>query len=122
MGMERIMDITEQKIGDIVVLRLDGRLDGATSRALAAQAIRSLGEGGRALLLDLERLTYLTSEGFRALLHARKAATATRSKLALCGLNGFALELFGISGLKEQFAAYPTRQDALAALAGESAQ
>ena len=122
MGMERKMDITEQKIGDIVVLRLDGRLDGAASQALTAQAIRSLDQGGRALLLDLEPLTYLTSEGFRALLHTRKAATETQANLVLCGLNGFALELFGISGLQEQFAAYPTRQDALAALASEGVQ
>lgn len=117
MGMERRMDIIEQKMGDITVLQLNGRLDGTTSQAVTAQAVRSLEGGARTLLLDLGRLGYLTSEGFRTLLHARKAAKVRQSQLALCGLNGFALELFGISGLQEYFTTYPTQQEALAALA-----
>jgi anti-anti-sigma factor len=110
------MDITEQKMGDVTILQLNGRLDGATSHAVAAQAVRSLESGTGALLLDLGRLGYLTSEGFRTLLNARNAAKASDTKLALCGLNGFALELFGISGLQEYFTTYPTQQEALAAL------
>ena len=116
MGMERRMEIIEQKMGDITILQLSGRLDGATSQAVTAQAVRSLEGGARALLLDLERLGYLTSEGFRTLLNARKAAKVRHTELALCGLNGFALELFGISGLQEYFTTYPTQREALAAL------
>jgi len=110
------MDIIEQKMGDIVVLQLAGRLDGVTCQALTIQADRSLDAGARTLLLDLGRLAYLTSEGFRTLLRARQSAIASKARLALCGLNGFALELFGISGLQAQFTTYPTRQAALAAL------
>jgi anti-sigma B factor antagonist len=115
------MDIIEQQMGDVVVLQLDGRLDGAACEALTARTVHSLEGGARALLLDLARLAYLTSEGFRTLLRARTIATDSKSKLALCGLNGFALELFAISGLQDYFTTYPTRQDALAALGTKGA-
>ncbi len=110
------MDIIEQRMGDVVVLQLHGRLDSLACRALSARAVRLLEEGARALLLDMGRLAYLTSAGFRTLLHTRRQATKARTELALCGLNGFALELFGISGLQERFTTYPSQQDALAAL------
>ena len=109
------MDIIEQKQGNVVVLHLNGRLDGVGCQAFLAQAVRALEGGARTLLLDLGRLVYLTSEGFRTLLQARKQADAIQTDLAICGLNGFALELFAISGLGEYFTTYPSQELALAA-------
>lgn len=54
------------------VLHLNGRLDGMGAPLLESAIDTYLGDGGRHLVLDLSRLSYISSIGLRVLLMAGK--------------------------------------------------
>jgi hypothetical protein len=49
-------------------------------------------------VLDLSRLEYISSAGFRVLLLAAKLADETGSRLVLCGVSGKVRQLFDLGG------------------------
>ena len=63
---------SEEKKPGTVVIKLVGRLDTTTSEACDTK-LRALIKGGaRSLLLDMEKLEYISSMGLRVILSARK--------------------------------------------------
>jgi anti-sigma B factor antagonist len=118
--MEIRMDIIEHQLGGVAMLHLSGPLDSRGCQALAVKAVLALDDGPYALLLDVDSLGYLTSEGFRTLLYVRQQAAERQVKLALCGLAGSALEVFKISGLMGCFTLYADSETALAAFQSDS--
>ena len=110
------MDIIESRNGQAGILTLSGRLDTTSAPALAPRAI-ALYEGGvRAILIDFQRIEFLTSAGFRALIAIRRHAEQTSIDLALCGLNEVVHDLFEASGLLGSFHIYRDPASALAAV------
>ena len=64
------MEITcTQKQGrvPVTILQLDGKLDGSNYMQLVEEAKRNYGDGVRDLLIDLSRLSYLSSAGIAAI-------------------------------------------------------
>ena len=110
------MDIIESHDGQTGILTLSGRLDTSGAPALSPRAIALCDTGIRALLIDLERVEYLTSAGFRALIAIRRHTTQASIGLALCGLNDVVLDLFEASGLLGSFLIYSDSPSALAAI------
>jgi anti-anti-sigma regulatory factor len=51
----------------VTVLHLDGQLDGTTFQTLIEEARKSYESGAREFLIDLEKLTYMSSAGMVAL-------------------------------------------------------
>ena len=66
------MQITENKRGAVTVLELDGRLDTVTSADLNKKIMSLLSNGEKYFVLDLARLTYVSSAGLRVLLMGAK--------------------------------------------------
>lgn len=111
------MDIIESHNDQTGVLALAGRLDTSGAPALAPRAITLCDTGIRALLIDLQRVEYLTSAGFRALIAIRRHTEQASIAMALCGLNDVVHDLFEVSGLLGSFRIYSDRASALAAVA-----
>lgn len=65
------MNITKTKNEAAVELAVEGRLDTTTAPALEAE-IKALGEDVNSLVLDFEKLEYISSAGLRVLLSAQK--------------------------------------------------
>lgn len=65
------MNITKTKNDAAVELAVEGRLDTTTAPALEAE-IKALGEDVNSLVLDFEKLEYISSAGLRVLLSAQK--------------------------------------------------
>ena len=64
------MDITStEKQGDVrvTILQLNGKLDGSNHMQLLDEVKKIHSKGGRNLLIDLSRLTYLSSAGIVAI-------------------------------------------------------
>jgi anti-anti-sigma regulatory factor len=64
------MEITStQKQGrvPVTILQLDGKLDGSNYMQLLEEAKRTYGTGARDLLIDLSRLSFLSSAGIAAI-------------------------------------------------------
>jgi anti-sigma B factor antagonist len=68
------LDIVEEKIGSVPVLRLLGSLDISTVDALRDRTIGLLDRGASAIALDLAQVTLVDSSGMGALLGGKKRA------------------------------------------------
>jgi anti-anti-sigma factor len=111
------MELREERIGATLVVSLRGRLDSATAPEAGARLVELVAPPPAGIVIDLERLEYLTSAGFRALLLARRRADQLGSPLALCGLSDTLRRLFEVGGFMEVFRIHADRAAALAAVA-----
>ena len=59
------MDLREEKVGGVSVVEVKGRLDGATAPVLGARLTVSMEAPEARIVLDLSRLQYISSAGFR---------------------------------------------------------
>lgn len=112
------MELREERIGATLVVGLRGRLDSATAPAAGTRLVELIAPPPTGVVIDLERLEYLTSAGFRALLLARRRADQVGSRLALCGLSDTLHRLFDVGGFTDVFRIHADRAAALADVGG----
>ena len=104
---------------ELQILRPHGRLDSASSPLLEREATSAIDEGARRLLIDFERLDYLSSAGLRAALAVAKRMNAAGGRLALCSLKPQVAEVFEISGVDAIIDVHPSAESATARLMGD---
>lgn len=109
------MDVNETREGKVLVLDLIGRLDAASSPEMETRLAAAVQETP-ALVLDLSGMEYVSSAGLRVLLKTAKEAKAGGVGLALAALRPTVTEVFQISGFFTILNAYPTREQAVAAV------
>ena len=98
------MDVSEERDGDVVIVRLAGRLDsGAASSAEERLSATLTGEPPR-LAIDMSGLVYISSAGLRVLLVLAKQVQQRKGKIALGGLAENVREVFAVSGFDTIFA------------------
>jgi len=111
--MLRMQDEAEDGVW---ICRLHGRLDGTTCASadahLAALAQKS---GAARVVLDLERVDFVSSAGLRVLLMAAKRAAATSSPLALAAPQAPVRQVLEDSGFLAVVAVHATRAEAVQA-------
>ncbi len=78
---------------------LEGRLDTITSPELEEELKASL-ENARTLVLDFEKLEYISSAGLRVLLSAQKTM-AKHGKMKLTHVNETVMEIFEVTGFAD---------------------
>ena len=78
---------------------LEGRLDTITSPELEEELKASL-ENAQALVLDFEKLEYISSAGLRVLLSAQKTM-AKRGEMKLTHVNETVMEIFEVTGFSD---------------------
>ncbi len=92
------MEITVKTANGVKVLAFEGRLDTQTSTDAQMQLTQLIEGGETKILLNLEKLDYISSAGLRVLLAAAKQLKTTDGELRLCNLNEVVKEVFVISG------------------------
>jgi anti-anti-sigma factor len=107
------MEILEVKQGALVILEIWGRLDASTSPDLERSFLSLLDRGERNVLIDFERLQYISSAGLRVLLLAAKRTAEAGGRLSLCAMGNDIREVFEIAGFTSIFQIHPTRLDAV---------
>jgi anti-anti-sigma factor len=110
------VELREDAIGDVTILEVQGRIDSGSAPALGERLTGMLGAPGRRLLLDLSRLEYISSAGFRVLLLAGKRAEGGGSRFALCGVTGKVRQLFDLGGFLDLFTISSSREEGIAAV------
>ena len=93
------MTINQEMNGSALTLALEGRLDTLTSPQLEEQLNASL-EGVSDLVLDLEKLDYMSSAGLRVLLAAQKRMNQQGS-MKVTHVNPIIMEIFEVTGFSE---------------------
>lgn len=95
------MEIKKEQNGSELVVSLGGRLDTVTSPELEA----SLGalDGVTKLVVDMEKLSYISSAGLRVLLNAQKIMTKNGGSMIVRNANEELKEIFEVTGFDEIF-------------------
>ena len=107
------MNISSDSVGDYVVVRLQGNLDTNTSSA-AQEALDELLNGGATrVLVNLEQVGFVSSNGLRVLLATAKRLGGPNSNLRVCCLNDTVNEVFEISGFSNILNVFGTEEEAL---------
>lgn len=92
------MKIEKRKNGNEITLMLEGRLDTTTAPQLETEINAEL-ESAEMMILDFEKLEYLSSAGLRVLLSAHKSFMKKGSgKLIICHVNEIINEVFEVTG------------------------
>ncbi len=110
------MDISRERDGEVVIVRLAGRLDSAAAAAAEEGLLVALGGVPPRLALDMTGLSYVSSAGLRVLLVVAKKVQQQHGKLALFGLNPNVREVFAVSGFDTIFSIAADSGAALAAV------
>ncbi len=91
-----MLNIDKSTDGSKLTVALEGRLDTNTSPDLETSLQESL-DGVTELVLDLEKLDYISSAGLRVLLAAHKMM-AKQGSMKVIHVNTTAMEIFEITG------------------------
>ena len=92
------MQISVKTTNEVKILEFEGRLDTQTSPDAQQQLTRLIEEGETKILVNLEKLDYISSAGLRVLLVVAKQLKTTDGELRICSLNEVVKEVFDISG------------------------
>ncbi|WP_342644017.1 STAS domain-containing protein [Rhodoligotrophos ferricapiens] len=111
------MEIDREQRDGIDVIAPVGRVDSNTARDLESALLPAF-DGGRKVIVDFSRLTYISSAGLRVLLLAAKQSKAKAADLALAGMTPQVREVFTISGFAKLFRIYPDASAAVSDLNG----
>lgn len=93
------MTINQELKDSVLTLALEGRLDTLTSPQLEEKLNASL-DGVSDLVLDLEKLDYMSSAGLRVLLAAQKRMNQQGS-MKVTHVNPIIMEIFEVTGFSE---------------------
>ena len=92
------MEITEERRGDILILRISGKLDASTSKKLEDKILALISPTQLKLIIELSQLDYISSAGLRVLILAAKRMDEARGKMILCSLRDTVKQIFDIAG------------------------
>ena len=110
------MDVVVEEKGEIIIVRVKGRLDAASSPQLE-QKINSIIDGGHfKILLDFSSVEYLSSAGMRLMLSVSKKLKSLEGKVVACSLNDEVMEVIKMAGFNQVIEFYPNEADSLAHL------
>jgi anti-anti-sigma factor len=112
------MEIQQEVRGGVSVVAPSGRVDSTTSVELERAIGGALEGGTRRLVVDFERVSYISSAGLRVLLVAAKRLGGGKGALALCAMNEAVRQVFDLAGFLPLFTTEVTRDGAVAKIAG----
>jgi len=98
------MEFAQEQSGDVVIVKLAGRLDSNTAQPAEERFMQVLASGTLHLAIDMSKLEYISSAGLRVLLVVAKKVQQAKGKVVLFGLVRNVREVFSISGFDRIFA------------------
>lgn len=109
------MNIKVKTVAGITVVELAGSIDGRTAPGIQAQ-ISPLAQPGSKIVLDMPRVTYMSSGGLRLLVALYRQVSRNDGTLVLAGLTERVRDTMSLTGFLPFFTTYETVEAALAAL------
>lgn len=90
------MNITVEKNGEDLKISVEGRIDANTSNEFMNKINENL-EGAKNVVIDFEKVEYISSAGLRVLLSTEKTMKS-QGKLTLIHVNDVVMEVLNITG------------------------
>jgi anti-sigma B factor antagonist len=101
----------------VTVVEISGEIDGKTAPA-AQEKVVPLTQSGGKLLLDMSKVSYMSSAGLRVLLLLYRQMASNNGQIALVGLSEDIKDTMSVTGFLKFFVTSDTLDSALAALQG----
>ena len=112
------MEISTERKGEVLVAQTVDRVDGANAHEFQDALQGVIEDSDRAVILDMEQLTYISSAGLRVILLIARTLQRQDGSLVVCSLSGLVREVFEISGFDKIIQTHDTQEQAIAALGG----
>ena len=116
------MRISQRKIGDVTVLELAGGLGYDNYKRFKENIEPHLSTPNAKVVVDLSKVTYLSSWGIGALLSLSSRIKKNGGQTVFANLHGEISEIIHIMRLHTIFHLYDSVEDAVKALSGEDAK
>lgn len=97
-AVEGFVEIKEEYIEGVTILRFKGRLDAISSPAAEKKVFEHINDGQHNILLDFQGVDYLSSAGMRMLLSTTKKLKTISGKLVVCSININVMDVLKMSG------------------------
>ena len=111
------MEIKTEIMNEVLTFFLvSGRVDAVTAPQLEKEVLSILSVQGKACVIDLENVDFMSSAGLRVLLLCSKTSVTVKGKFALCGVQENIrklLETIGFLPLLEIYADRSSASDAI---------
>ena len=99
---------------DVTIVQFKGKLDTNTTPDAETKLMAIVNDGCGKILVDFQKLDFVSSAGLRILLVTAKKLGTTGGSLRVCGLNETVRDIFDISGFSTLLKVFDNEQDALA--------
>jgi len=110
---QSLSNLKEEQKGDVLILRISGRLDTLSSPVAEKKIFDAINNGHYKLLIDLSGVTYLSSAGMRMFLSTTKKLKTLSGKMVLSGMAPNVMDVLKISGFDHILQLYKVEEEAL---------
>lgn len=116
---EMPVNVTWERKGGILIGSLEGRIDGSNASDFQSALESGIGTGDNALILDFEKVPFISSAGLRVGLVIARKFNEPGKKFGVCTLPDPVREVVVISGFDQLISVYGSQGEAIRALEGE---
>ena len=113
---------TEQLSDDTYVISLAGEVDLYTAPEFKQQLLEVIAQGASNVIVDFSNTTFIDSTTLGVLVGGVKRLRTNDGQLTLVCSDRNITKIFEITGLDRVFTIYPTRDEAVAKLGGNSSE
>jgi anti-sigma B factor antagonist len=110
------MQIDTRDVAGMTVVDMVGRLDTSTSGDAYDQMVAIAKSGASKVILNLDKVEYVSSAGLRVILTAAKLLKSSMGEMKICHANGVVKEVLESSGFDHIIDIYDEENEAIAAL------
>ncbi|HIK45197.1 MAG TPA: STAS domain-containing protein [Leptolyngbyaceae cyanobacterium M65_K2018_010] len=107
------MKITTRQSYDVLVVDMEGRLDSKSSGYSSDEMVAIAKGDPKRVVVNLEKLDFITSAGLRVLLMASKLLKSAGGDLKLCSPNTLVKEVLETAGFDSLLHLYETEAEAV---------
>ncbi len=105
------MEVQVEEKGDIVVIRVSGRLDAASSPQLEKKVSSIIDSGHFKLVLNFADVEYLSSAGMRLMLSVSKKLKNLEGKVVACSIHDDVMDVIKMAGFHQVLEIYSTEEE-----------
>lgn len=110
---DKMMNVKEEQRGDLIILRLKGRLDAISSPGIEKQVFENINNGWHNMLFDFSEVDYLSSAGMRMLLSTSRKLKTLSGQLVVSGVNINVMDVLKMSGFDHVLDIVSSEEEAL---------
>ena len=107
------MDIVKNMEGEILTVKLIGRLDTNASMEFEQEVEKSINSNNKNMIIDFSDLEYICSSGLRVIIQAAKKLKSLQGELVLCSMEDYIQEVFEISGFDTFLKIFASKEEAV---------